>query len=125
MSESILLPSPHATALTHEQLPQGPMTNEERERYESQRQLLYQQADERDEEIAQQSRLTEQLRQQLVDQVCICKFKCLKGATLSRFQGRGDRAAKRRIRARARRAPASATRKQQSARRSRAAHGGA
>ncbi|KAI6188686.1 Kinesin-like protein [Aphelenchoides besseyi] len=68
MSESILLPSPHATAITHEQLPVGPMTDEERARYEEQRQLLYQQVDERDEEILQQTRLTEQLKQQLMDQ---------------------------------------------------------
>lgn len=68
MSESILLPSPHATAITHEHLPVGPMSDEERARYEEQRQLLYQQVDERDEEILQHTRLTEQLKQQLMDQ---------------------------------------------------------
>lgn len=68
MSESILLPSPHATALTHEKLPQGPMTDEERRRYEEQLQVLYQQMDERDEEIQVHANAVEQLKQQLADQ---------------------------------------------------------
>lgn len=69
MSESVLLPSPHATALTHEKLPTGPVTDEERRRYEEQLQVLYQQLDERDEEIQVHANSAEQLKQQLTDQV--------------------------------------------------------
>ncbi|KAI6177457.1 Kinesin-like protein [Aphelenchoides bicaudatus] len=68
MSESILLPSPHATALTHEKLPEGPMTDAERRRYEEQLQVLYQQLDERDEEIQLHANTAEQLKQQLTEQ---------------------------------------------------------
>ncbi|CAD5221658.1 unnamed protein product [Bursaphelenchus xylophilus] len=69
MSESMMLPTMRvATALDHEQLPVGPMTDDERRKYEEQRQLLYQQVDERDEEIMQATRLAEQLKQQIADQ---------------------------------------------------------
>lgn len=69
MSESILLPSPQATALTREKLPQGPMTDEERRQYEEQLQVLYQQMDERDEEIQLHANSAEQLKQQLAEMV--------------------------------------------------------
>lgn len=69
MSESMMIDTGRAsTALDHEQLPTGPMTDEERRRYEEQRQLLYQQVDERDEEILQHTRMAEQLKQQIADQ---------------------------------------------------------
>ncbi|CAD5215710.1 unnamed protein product [Bursaphelenchus okinawaensis] len=69
MSESMMLPTAKvATALDHEQLPTGPMTDDERRKYEEQRQQLYQQVDERDEEIMQATRLAEQLKQQITDQ---------------------------------------------------------
>lgn len=69
MSESMLIPTTRGgTALDHENLPTGPMTDDERRKYEEQRQLLYQQVDDRDEEILQQTRLAEQLKQQIADQ---------------------------------------------------------
>lgn len=69
MSESMLLPTTRGgTALDHEILPVGPMSDDERRKYEEQQQLLYQQVDERDEEIQRHSSLVEQLKEQIADQ---------------------------------------------------------
>ncbi|KAK0414438.1 hypothetical protein QR680_011429 [Steinernema hermaphroditum] len=47
---------------------QGPITDEEKRKYEEERTKLYQQLDEKDDEIQQQSQMTERLKQQLNEQ---------------------------------------------------------
>ena len=58
------------------------MTDEERRRYEEQLQVLYQQMDERDEEIQHYANAAEQLKQQLADQVSI-RFTFISRTSLS------------------------------------------
>jgi kinesin family member 5 len=47
----------------------GPITDEERKKYEEERSKLYQQLDEKDDEIQEQSRKAAMLKQQLDEQV--------------------------------------------------------
>jgi kinesin family member 5 len=47
----------------------GPITDEERRKYEDERSKLYAQLDEKDDEIQVQSQLAERLKQQLMEQV--------------------------------------------------------
>lgn len=47
----------------------GPVSDEERAKYEEERNKLYQQLDEKDDEIQVQSQLAERLKQQLIEQV--------------------------------------------------------
>lgn len=48
----------------------GPILDEERKKYEEERSKLYQQLDEKDDEIQVQSQLAERVKQQLDEQVC-------------------------------------------------------
>lgn len=68
MSELALTdkPSPAAQPLLSTSV--GPLTDEDRRKYEEERSKLYQQLDEKDDEIQVQSQMTEKLKQQLSEQ---------------------------------------------------------
>lgn len=63
-ANQLLLPKARATAAIME----GSITNEERARLETERERLYQQLDDKDEEINQQSQYVEKLKEQIMDQ---------------------------------------------------------
>lgn len=63
LDRSVMNPQPLLSSRT------GPVLDAERRKYEEERSKLYQQLDEKDDEIQVQSQLAERLKQQLLEQV--------------------------------------------------------
>lgn len=63
LDRSVMNPQPLLSSRT------GPVSDNERRKYEEERSKLYQQLDEKDDEIQIQSQLAERLKQQLLEQV--------------------------------------------------------
>lgn len=64
----------------------GPVSDAERRKYEEERSKLYQQLDEKDDEIQVQSQLAERLKQELIEQVFFCFFSLIIQITFFYFE---------------------------------------
>jgi len=72
MTESMIFPPsdrPNPQPLLSSRV--GPISDDERRKYEEERTKLYAQLDEKDDEIQSQSQQVERQKQQLMEQVCV------------------------------------------------------